>query len=231
MRAFVCAILLTLGAGEASAVVLDFNATSSGDPLAAGDPFTQFVVKPGTATSSATVGRVSVIPNRSGGATEAVIFDTDNPTGNDGPLGNSDLASPFSGVDGPREFGNILIIPGPDNGLGTPDDDNRGGTIRFDFNRKVNFYGLTLLDNEEGVDILADGLLIAANLIAGNNSYLDVVFTNEALGVRQIDVVFAGSGGLDNFNVVPIPLTLPLLASGLAALGFVGRRRRAPASA
>lgn len=173
---------------------------------------------------------VTTISNRAGGSNQAVIFDSAHPTGND-----SDLAAPFGpgpGVSGQLSPGNILIIAGPDNGQGLPDDDAQGGTITFDFDQEVNVFGFDFFDLEEEISelVVTTGSGFASSmLVTGDGQYGS--FSTPILGVQSLSFDFAGSGAIDNLNVsaVPLPAAPPLLLAALGGLAFVGRRRAAMA--
>jgi hypothetical protein len=192
----------------------DFNRGDAIDSITFGDGTT------------ATVTTNSNRPVSQGGTDQAVIFDTDNPTGND-----TDLGSPFepaSGSGGLLEPGNVLIIAGPDNGLGLPDDDLRGGTITFDFDREVDIFSFVYLDTEErtGLTVTTDTGFNSGLLTTGDGEYGR--FTAPILGIRSITFELAGSGAVDDLEIggiVPVPASLPLLLTGLGLFGWLGRRR------
>ncbi|MEL6641420.1 MAG: Hint domain-containing protein [Pseudomonadota bacterium] len=119
-------------------------------------------------------------PNR------AMIFDSANPTGGDWDLHTSNL-------------GNVLIVSEDGDG-DDPDDNARGGLLRFDFNSGANVKSLTFLDVEEGAVIKfydAHG-----NLIKKSSAYTEdngqVVAHLNVDGVFRMDVYVNGSGAVDN---------------------------------
>jgi hypothetical protein len=209
-------------ASGAQGAVVTFEAFTAGQPV---DMIT---------FSDGTTATVTTVSNRStatGGTNQAGVFDTNNPTGND-----SDLAGPFTSADGgaPLSSGNILIILGPDSGLGTPDDDARGGTITFTFSRVVDLLAFNYFDTEASQ---GDDLMVTTNtgessgaLTAGDNEYGR--FEMPFLGITTVTFAFGGSGGLDDLEIqdsvalIPAPAALPLLFSALGMFWFLGRTRR-----
>ena len=207
-----------LAAPGAQAAIMTFES------FAAGDPVNQITFSDGT---TATVTANSNRSPGSGGTDQAGIFDTNNWTGND-----SDLAAPFTSNAGGDilDPGKILILLGPDSGLGTPDDDSRGGTITFNFDRAVNLLAFNYFDTEASQD---DGLTVTTDtggnsgvLTAGDNEYgrYDTPF----FGIRTATFELGGSGGIDDLEIAPIPVpaALPLLFSSLGMLWLLGRTRR-----
>src|SRR5690606_32244667 len=109
---------------------------------------------PGTrlADQMASQGLVAIPGQSSSGATPglATIFNSANPTGDDG-----DLATPGYGQGIDTALGHLVILPEYDtdsDGDGLIDDPNDaacGGTIRFDFGCEVSIAAVTLVDIEE----------------------------------------------------------------------------------
>lgn len=128
-----------------------------------------------------------------GSENDAMIFDSDHPTG-----GDHDLE-----YDG---RGNILIIS-EDNDSHDPDDNWQGGTITFDFDAPSDVVSLTVLDIEEHggtIDLLdSDGGVIRSINIptTGNNGAQDVSIDTD--GVSTMNVNFAGSGAVDDLCYIP----------------------------
>ncbi|WP_420862167.1 SdrD B-like domain-containing protein [Algirhabdus cladophorae] len=119
-------------------------------------------------------------------ANDAMIFDSNNPTGGDHDLG-------YTGR------GNILIIS-EDNDSSDPDD-AIGGSITFDFDNPSDLQSIVLLDIEENggtIELtLADGSTQSIAIpAAGNNSAQTV--TLNATDVTQMVINLAGSGAVDD---------------------------------
>lgn len=171
-------------------------------------------------------------------AGQAVIFDTNNFTGND-----DDLVSPFPRTSNPSEgvdLEKVLIIEGPVNSNlpsgsagPTPDDSAAGGTITLAFNQDVTFRAVDYVDTESSNNLLnivfkdaAENQIAASGGLAAGDGQFDT-FSQQIANVRFIHFNFGGSGALDNLSVtaVPVPASLPILASGLALFGFLRRRR------
>ena len=119
---------------------------------------------------------------------DAMIFDTDNPTGGDNDLAYSDQ-------------GNALIIS-EDNDGSDPDDNAGGGTFTFEFDDPSTVSSLTLLDIEEAggtIDLFdVDGALLNSVAIpaAGDNSAQDIEINTD--GVATMNVNLVGSGAVDD---------------------------------
>ena len=206
-------------AGGAQAATVDFESFATNTSI------NSVVFTDGTTASVTTNSNRSV---GNGGTNQAVVFDTDNPTGND-----NDLAAPFPSASGGEAStpGNILIIAGPQNGnLTLPDDDAAGGTIVFEFDRLVTFLGFDYFDTEAGSNRLifsTDTGFNSGNLVAGNGKY--DTFSTSIFGVKSVTFDLGGSGGIDNLKIaapVPVPAALPLMLAGLGGLGFMARRKR-----
>lgn len=123
-----------------------------------------------------------------GSPNDAMIFDSNNPTGGDYDLGYNGL-------------GNILIIS-EDNDASDPDDNAGGGVITFDFDAPSDLQNIRLLDIEENGGSIklfdADGNLIKTVAIpaAGNNS--NQLIDLEATDVAVMEIHLAGSGAVDD---------------------------------
>ena len=223
MKAFVAAItagLLYSGAAGAVPVSLDFNSITAGTIVS-----NQF---PG----------VTIFGHRNGapsGLNSAMIFDTENPTGND-----TDLEGPF---DNPTTAPNEMLEPqkvlivSEDNDSGDPDDAAQGGMLSFMFDSLVDILSLNALDinNNESISFSfydEDDNLISSTsngaTTTADNEYLEFLF--DVTGVKKLVVDLSGSGAIDDLvydvSEVPVPAALPLLLSGLAGLGFAARRKR-----
>ncbi|NEZ55851.1 alpha/beta hydrolase family protein [Adonisia turfae] len=116
----------------------------------------------------------------------AMIFDSAEPTG-----GDNDLLAP--------ELGNVLIIS-EDGDSNDPDDNARGGTLRFEWDELVNVASVGFLDIEESGSSIQlfdenNHLIEAVDIPSlADNSIQEII-----LGVSEIarmDVTFVGSGAL-----------------------------------
>lgn len=129
---------------------------------------------------------------------DAMIFDSNNPTG-----GDNDLA--FNGQ------GNILIIS-EDNDSSDPDD-AIGGSITFDFDNPSDLFDIKLLDIEEtgGTIVLEfeDGSSRTVDIPARGDNSSQVIELN-AFEVTSMTINLAGSGAVDDLCWKPgEPAPLP----------------------
>lgn len=117
-----------------------------------------------------------------------MIFDTADPTG-----GDEDLAT--------DELGKVLILS-EDGDSCDPDDNQGGGTLRFDFASPVTMNEVTLLDADEGATIElydASGNLLFSQYFEGDpEAYFDAELGVE--GVARMDIVLHGSAAIDNVS-------------------------------
>jgi hypothetical protein len=132
-----------------------------------------------------------VTVSATGGSGQAMIFDSNNPTGGDTDLGSDTL-------DG-------LLIISEDGDSGDPDDNAGGGVIAFDFEDLSHIKSLTFKDIEEGS---GDGTRM--NFYDADNNVIDNHFVGptgdggerivglNVPGVARMEVVFQGSGAIDN---------------------------------
>jgi uncharacterized protein (DUF2141 family) len=124
-------------------------------------------------------------------ANDAMIFDSNNPTG-----GDHDLET--------NNQNNILIIS-EDNDSNDPDD-AIGGTIWFKFDNPASVDSIKVIDAEEGGTIrLLDenGQLIkTVNIPNGTDGGIQTVEI-DAEGVAQIDLTLNGSGAVDDLKYIP----------------------------
>ena len=124
---------------------------------------------------------------------DAMIFDSDHPTGGDRDLSYDDQ-------------GNILIVS-EDNDSDDPDDEAHGGTISFAFDDPSEVVSLNVLDIEEEdgfIDLYdAEGELIDSIDIplTGDNGQAEVMINAE--GVSLMNVVLSGSGAVDDLKFIP----------------------------
>ncbi|MFC6637980.1 cadherin-like domain-containing protein [Sulfitobacter sediminilitoris] len=126
-----------------------------------------------------------------GGAGQAMIFDSNNPTG-----GDDDLASDT--LDG-------LLIISEDGDGSDPDDNDAGGSIFFGFEDIVRIKSLTFKDIEEtsgeGTRMIfcdADGVVIDNQFVAPTVDGGERTVGLLVPGVSRMEVRFEGSGAIDN---------------------------------
>ena len=191
---------------------------------------------------------LTISVNSNGAFDQAMIFDTNNLTG-----GDTDLVGPFNtqtpgGVNG-YDPGNVLIIS-EDGDSSDPDDEARGGSITFTFDRVVQFLNLDIIDIDRGEFVqfdfsggsVAGGFTIQGDII-GDGNYIDTRLTLEtAFGTSletlfggmpitftSLEVIFSGSGAVNDlrFAEVPLPAALPFLLTGLGGIALARRRRKA----
>ncbi|KEJ89643.1 hypothetical protein [Sulfitobacter donghicola] len=166
------------GVATGEATVVDFEGLNSGDVIS--DQFD------GVTISAQRAGDSDSSEN------DAMIFDTDNPTGGDYDLG-------YNGV------GNAFIIS-EDNDSSDADDNARGGTMTFDFDEPSEVVSINVLDiEEEGgtIDLYdVDGGLINTVDIpaAGNNSQQELIINAD--NVASLEVNLVGSGAVDDLTFV-----------------------------
>ncbi|MDJ0573301.1 MAG: hypothetical protein QNJ53_30290 [Pleurocapsa sp. MO_192.B19] len=142
---------------------------------------------------------------------DAMLFDTNNPTGDDFDLAASDL-------------GNVLIIS-EDGDTSDPDDNAHGGILTFEWDTLVDITGVGLLDIDEpggSITFFAQNAQVMETLEIpelDNNSFQELGFDVE--DVARMDILLAGSGAVtavdfmpsDNFEaIVPGALASPIAA-------------------
>jgi len=206
-------------ASSASAILIDFNTDGMGNPLPAGEVITN-QYSPAVSISA------------SGGSGLAVIFDTTNPTGNDG-----DLLTPNPGLHPTNTvaLGNALIVNEEDFTLDMdgrvedPNDNGGGGTFMFDLSFFATGLEITIMDIEENGGFieffssnpLARGGGNVAIPALGNGSVQTIVVDGREFDGFAVHLV--GSGAVPSVNIIPTPGAGALLAmGGVAAI----RRRR-----
>ncbi|WP_025054124.1 Ig-like domain-containing protein, partial [Sulfitobacter noctilucicola] len=156
---------------------IDFNAFVAGTVID-----DEYVVSDGVTVSAVA---------RGDGADQAMIFDSNNPTGDD-----TDLASDT--LDG-------LLIISEDGDSSDPDDNDAGGSIFFDFEDLVRIKSLTFKDIEEtsgeGTRMIfynADGEVIENQFVAPTGDGGETTVQLFVPGTARMEVRFEGSGAIDN---------------------------------
>lgn len=122
---------------------------------------------------------------------DAMIFDTENPSG-----GDDDLA--YNGQ------GKVLIVS-EDGDRSDPDDNAFGGALVFDFATPMDVFDLTVIDTEEGGYVAlydADGQLIKRVVLPhlADGEVAQVLL--DADGVSRMEVKLGGSGAIDDICYV-----------------------------
>ncbi|MDJ0570949.1 MAG: hypothetical protein QNJ53_18140 [Pleurocapsa sp. MO_192.B19] len=122
----------------------------------------------------------------------AMLFDTNNPTGED-----FDLAA---------DLGNVLIIS-EDGDTTDPDDNAQGGTLTFEWDTEVDITGVDLLDIDEpggSITFFDDNSREIATLEIPeleNNSFQQLGFDVE--NVARMDIFLASSGAVTAVDFIP----------------------------
>lgn len=123
----------------------------------------------------------------------AMLFDTNNPTGEDFDLAAADL-------------GNVLIIS-EDGDTSDPDDNAQGGTLTFEWDTVVDITGVNLLDIDEPGSSIAffdDNSHEIATLEIPeleDNGFQQLGFDVE--NVARMDIFLAGSGAVTAVDFIP----------------------------
>jgi hypothetical protein len=119
-----------------------------------------------------------------------MLFDSQNPTGDDFDLGATDL-------------GKVLIIS-EDGNSSNPDDNAAGGMIRLDFENPIQVDSLGLLDIEEAGGSITfydqNAAIIDTVEIVGAGDNLPQELTFDLENVASLEINLAGSGALTELN-------------------------------
>ncbi|WP_300062779.1 SdrD B-like domain-containing protein [uncultured Roseobacter sp.] len=127
-----------------------------------------------------------------GGSGDAMIFDSQNPTG-----GDDDLETQVA------QLGNVLIVS--EDGDSSDPDDAIGGKLVFDFDNPSTVFDIKIVDTEEGGTItltLEDGSTQAfdiPNLVNGGVGQVVMNVEN----VVSMEIQLDGSGAVDDLCFVP----------------------------
>ena len=127
-----------------------------------------------------------------GGSGDAMVFDSQNPTGGDGDL-ETQVA----------QLGNVLIVS--EDGDSSDPDDAIGGTLTFTFDNPSTVFDLKVIDTEEGGTItvtLADGSTETFDIPNLANGGVGQVLMNVE-NVVEMEVALNGSGAIDDLCFVP----------------------------
>ena len=121
------------------------------------------------------------------GKDQAMIFDSNAPTGGDTDLGTDNLD-------------NVLIIS-EDGDATAPNDNETGGAFTFKFDDPVSIKSLTFLDIEGGARLLfygADGSLLSEQWVAPTGDNGQSVVQLFVPGTVRFEVEMEGTGAIDN---------------------------------
>ena len=185
---------------------IDFNALSTGENVT--DQYSDIGL------------RISAVANGTG-ADQAMIFDTNNPTG-----GDEDLAT--------DNLDNVLVIS-EDGDATDPNDNATGGTFTFNFDDPVKIKSLTFLDLEEPARLFfydAAGNLLSEQFVPATPDNGQSVVQLAVEGATRFEVVMTGSGGFVEvegtaegavFERDQLNTLLDLAAGGIAAIVAVQR--------
>ena len=123
----------------------------------------------------------------------AMLFDTNNPTGDDFDLAASDL-------------GNVLIVS-EDGDTSDPDDNAHGGILTFEWDTLVDITGVGLLDIDEpgsSITFFDQNSQVIETLEIPeleNNSFQELGFDVE--DVARMDIMLASSGAVTAVDFIP----------------------------
>lgn len=212
-------IMITSVAIAADQVILDWEEDASGNPIDTGQVIDDEY-------HSATGISITVKAQSATGV--AAIFPSDAPPGIDYDLGSPNETCPGGGP-GIGEGGkvgqlgenclshdNVLIMPtsgdGDGDGFidGTPNDDDRGGTITFLFGEPVTVDYIAMLDQESEENLFIISYADVAGTVEldsqnpsgfGDNSYENILINVD--GVRRVDFNFMGSGAIASIAYTP----------------------------
>lgn len=185
--------------GMEPCLTIDFD-TTPGGPLLHGE----FV-----AEQWASIGlHLSANNNQIGHPDKVIAFDSSLVS----PV-DPDLQTPGTGTNNTEALGMLLIIPQdeidvlpPFGYVDTPNDENKGGEMYFDFDTPVTLCGMRVVDIDDAdpsyikfysgaVQLLPD--VVIPNL--GNNSVSKLTFFME--NVTRMVVVLDSSGGIESFDI------------------------------
>ena len=154
---------------------INFDTDAFGNSLSAGDVLSDQWAAWGVHVSS------------TNGRNPVMVFDSANPTGGDNDLATGDQ-------------GNVIILS-EDGDSSDPDDNARGGTFVFDFDRAVMLDQIGLLDIEgnEAVTVQtfdSSGNLMDEIAVNGTGDNTQQMVDVSASNVAQLRISFAGSGAI-----------------------------------
>lgn len=181
-----------LGGECITPIILDFDEDATGSILSAGAILTDQFADWGITISAEA---------KNGDPMSAIVFDSENPTGEDW-----DLETPGDGPGNDEAMGNVLIIAenlddeNADGLVDDPDDNASGGRLILDFDAPTIVYSIALLDidSNEDVTVELDGDEYVVPAL-GDNSLQTLEF--EERTATQIVVNLDHSGAIDNLEL------------------------------
>ncbi|MEM6271648.1 MAG: HYR domain-containing protein, partial [Bacteroidota bacterium] len=192
-------------------IALDFEESAMGNPMAAGMLISNQWAADGIL--------ISADNNRNNGPDQAILFNSAAPTGGDPDLGTPNVANGGPGIGGGGASTNfvpedlILIIAerltdnNNDGLVDNPDDEARGGSIRFDFTQNAaTVSSIKLVDLDDGPWTIAVEILggfttsFSVNAI-GDNATID--YPIGLSNVVALTVEMPKSGGIANLIYCP----------------------------
>ena len=188
-------------------IALDFEEDAMGNSLA-----------PGTLVASQWVNdfvNISAVNNN--GPNQAILFGSDNPTGNDDDLGtpNQLYNGPGIGNGGAsndQAEGNILIIAenltdnNNDGLVDNPNDEASGGRIFFDFTRYSTVDTIVIIDSDENqnrIRVTQQGGVVTNISVPNGGDNSRVAVPINMSNVSQIRIKFKKSGGVASMTYCP----------------------------
>lgn len=191
--------------------LINFDENSVGQPLdlQVGEVITDQFADLGVLIS---VVNASTLNDAQNHPDKGILFDTQNPTGDD-----LDLGTPQPGVFGnDTPLGKVLIIAeddfddAPADGLvDDPDDEASGGLITFDFDEAMTVFSIRVLDTDESLeDTISlydeNDVLILPPVAVPNIEDGAVQLVNlNVSGVHKLVVSLAGSGAVTRLRFCP----------------------------
>lgn len=206
--------------GEAPAadcITIDFDEDGNGEPMVAGTIISHQFAGYGV--------KIMAHNNASNHPSEALLFNSSEPTGNDYDLGSphTDFGGPGRGEGGVRgskgandkALGNVLIIAenvddkDGDMMVDDPDDEAKGGSLVFEFDQVVSVQSITLLDADDGNNgsVVAysgpSGEEVSVPIPALGDNSLTTLNIN-ASQVKILKVNLKGSGAVAELTFCPV---------------------------
>ena len=207
-------VVTLLGSGAITSLELD---SLEAPPSECSIDFQSFV--PGQKLGSLSYGVQVTAQKRINGyvgplrSSDAMVFDSENPTGDDFDLGtpnSSVMNGPGQGTAGQAgelfenvtPLGNVLIIS-EDGESSNPDDSAFGGILTFDFLLPLGVASVGLLDNDRVTTITVhtvDGTVSTVSNGNGGDNSFEVVAINKPMVTKMV-VHMGGSGAISELSL------------------------------